>query len=278
MGQHFELSRRGTDGDFARHLAMFTEYDGKVDAFGVGGTEFYLLVNGRRYYFREAKRIRKAIRQSKVGDGNGIKHLLAPMAIKALQDHGIELKGKKALKTTAVDRYGLAKALVEAGCEMTFGDFMFALDIPIAMHKLRSVHIVAPLLLPIVTQFPYKWLYPLGAEQEKEPGHKYRRFYEEADIIAGDFLQVWAYLPDDLSGKIVITNTVTEKNVEALQKRGLYILVTSTPRLEGRSFGTNVMEAMCRCLVDKPDNEITEDDIRHVIAKAGLQPELEVLN
>jgi hypothetical protein len=278
MGQHFWLSRQGTDGDLDRCLQMYRDNDGKVDAFGVGGSEFYLWVNGRRYYFREAKQIRKAIKISKVGDGNGIKHLLAPMAIEALKEHGYELRGKKALKTTAVDRYGLAKALVDAGCDVTFGDFMFALDLPIPIRSIRGVHIMAVLLLPIMTQLPFRWLYPLGAEQEKEPSKKYSHFCEEADIIAGDFLQVWSNLPDDLSGKIIITNTTTEKNVEALQKRNLEVLVTTTPRLEGRSFGTNVIEAMCRCLIDKPDDRITEADFKDIIARVPLKPQVHFLN
>jgi hypothetical protein len=278
MGQHFWLSRQGTDGNLDRCLQMYRDNDGKVDAFGIGGSEFYLWVNGRRYYFREAKQFRKAIKISKVGDGNGIKHLLAPLAIAALKEHGYELRGKKALKTTAVDRYGLAKALVDAGCDVTFGDFMFALDLPIPIRSIRTVHIVAVLLLPIMTQLPFRWLYPLGAEQEKEPSKKYSHFYEEADIIAGDFLQVWSNLPDDLSGKIIITNTTTEKNVEELQKRNLEVLVTNTPRLEGRSFGTNVIEAMCRCLIDKPDDLITEADLKDIIARVPLKPQVHVLN
>lgn len=278
MGQHFWLSRQGTDGNLDKAVQMYREYDGKVDAFGVGGCEFYLQVRGRRYYFREIKRIREAVKISKIGDGNGLKHILEPLAIPALREHGIDLQGKKALKTTAVDRYGLAKALVDAGCEMTFGDFMFALDVPLPLHSLRSIHILAAVLLPVITQLPYKWVYPTGAEQDKPPSKKYSRFYEEVEIIAGDFMQVWSHLPDDLSGKIIITNTTTEKNVEELQKRNLHILVTTTPRLGGRSFGTNVMEAMCRCLIDKPDDQITEADFRALIARIPLKPQVHVLN
>lgn len=278
LDETFRLSRQGTDGDFDRCVELYREYDGKVDAFGVGGTEFYLWVNGRRYYFREVRRIRQAIKISKVGDGNGIKHILGPMAIEALKQHGYDLRGKKALKTTAVDRYGLAKALVDAGCDVTFGDFMFALDLPIPIRSLRTVHIVAVLLLPIMTQLPFRWLYPVGAEQEKEPSTKYSRFYEEADVIAGDFLQVWSNLPDDLSGKIIITNTTTAKNVEALQQRNLHVLVTNTPRLEGRSFGTNVIEAMCRCLIDKPDDQITATDLEDIILRVPIKPEVHILN
>ena len=278
LDETFRLSRQGTDGDFDRGVELYREYDGKVDAFGVGGTEFYLWVNGRRYYFREVRRIRQAIKISKVGDGNGVKHILGPMAIRALKQHGYDLRGKKALKTTAVDRYGLAKALVDAGCDVTFGDFMFALDLPIPIRSLRTVHIIAVLLLPIMTQLPFRWLYPVGAEQEKEPSTKYSRFYEEADVIAGDFLQVWSNLPDDLSGKIIITNTTTAKNVEALQKRNLHVLVTNTPRLEGRSFGTNVIEAMCRCLIDKPDDQITATDLEDIILRVPIKPEVHILN
>jgi hypothetical protein len=278
LGERFWLSRQGTDGDFKRYLQMYREYDGKVDAFGIGGAEFYLLVNGRRYYWRELKPVRRAIKLSRVGDGNGLKHLLAPYAIQALRERGVELRGKKALKTTAVDRYGMAKALVDAGCDVTFGDFMFALDLPIPIHSLRAVHILAAVLLPLLTNLPFSWVYPLGEEQEKEPSKKYSRFYEEADVIAGDFLQVWSNLPDDLTGKIIITNTTTARDVEELQKRNLHILVTTTPRLEGRSFGTNVMEAVCRCLVDKPDDQISDEDFVDLIERIPLKPQVHVLN
>ena len=188
------------------------------------------------------------------------------------------MRGQKALKTTAVDRYGMAKALVDAGCDVTFGDFMFALDVPIPIRSMRAVHILAVLLMPLLTNLPFSWVYPVGEEQEKEPSKKYSRFYEEADIIAGDFLQVWSYLPDDLSGKIIITNTTTARNVEELEKRNLHLLVTTTPRLEGRSFGTNVMEAVCRCLVDKPDDQITSEDFVDLIERIPLKPQVHVLN
>jgi hypothetical protein len=257
---------------------MYRDNDGKVDAFGVGGAEFYLWVNNRRYYFREIKQVRKAIKISKVGDGNGIKPILEPMAMQVLRDHGIELRGKRALKTSAVDRYGLAKALVDSGCQVTFGDFMFTLGLPIPVYSLRAVHLLAAVLLPIFTLLPFHWLYPLGKEQEKQPSKKYSYFYEQADIIAGDFIQVWSHLPDDLTGKIIITNTTTTRNVQALQKRNLHILVTTTPVLAGRSFGTNVIEAMCRCLVDKPDEQITGDDLREIIDRIPLRPQLQVLN
>ncbi len=282
LGQKIQLSRQGTNGDLKKAIELYKHFDGKVDAFGVGGLEFYLGVGERKYYFRDAKKIRKIIKISKVGDGNGIKGILAQRALLALENHlnkdGKTLKGMKALKTTAVDRYQMATALVDAGLETSFGDFAFTLGIPLKIKTLKQVHILAGLLLPIIINLPYMWFYPLGAQQEKEPENKFPSFYADADVIAGDFLQIRHHMPPDMSGKIIVTNTTTAANVEFMQKRGVKILVTTTPRLEGRSFGTNVMEGMLRCMIDKPDNEITSEDFLDLINKIPLEPNIEILN
>ena len=282
LGEKLELSRQGTNGDFDKAVELYKYYDGKVDAFGIGGTEFYLEVNNRRYYFRDIKRIRRAIKISKAGDGNGIKGILAQRAFVALEAHlnkeGKTLKGMKGLKTNAVDRYQMAVAMVNAGIDTVFGDFYFALNVPILLKSLSQVHVVARILLPFITQMPFMWFYPLGAQQDKEPENKYPHLYENAEIMAGDFMQIRHYMPPDMSGKIIVTNTTTAANVEMLQKRGVKLLVTTTPRLEGRSFGTNVMEATMRALIDKPDPEITRQDFIEIIDKIPLKPNIEVLN
>ena len=283
LDQECELSRQGTDGDFEKAVQRYYDLDGKVDAFGVGGAEFFLKVADKKYYFRDVKRIREAIRVSKVGDGNGVKGLLEKRAFTALEKHlndkeNKTLKGLPALQTTAVDRYGMGEAMVNAGLDVTFGDFMFALGMPFALKTLASVRLLAAILLPVITQLPYTWLYPLGAEQDKPPQPRWTKYYQQSQVLAGDFLQIRQYMPDDLTGKIVVTNTTTSKNVEELKKRNLHILVTVTPRLEGRSFGTNVMEATLLALMDKPQSQVTEADFLDLVERIPLMPNIEVLN
>lgn len=283
LGQECEISRRGTNGDFQKAVGLYRELDGKVDAFGAGGVEFYLQVDNKRYYFRDVKRFRDAVKVSKFGDGNGVKGLLEKRAFEYLEKYlnekeGRSLKGLPALKTTVVERYSMGKAMVEAGLDVTFGDFMFALGMPIAIHTLATARLVAAVLLPVVTQVPFSWLYPLGSEQDKPPQPKWTKYYERSQVIAGDFLQIRQYMPDDLTGKIIVTNTTTSKNVEELRQRNLHILVTVTPRLEGRSFGTNVMEATLLALMDKHQSEITQADFLDLINRIPLEPNIEVLN
>jgi len=283
LGQECELSRQGTNGDFERAVQRYADMDGKVDAFGVGGVEFYLRVGRKKYYFKDVSRIRRAIKVSKVGDGNGVKGLLERRAFQALEKHLNEkenrtLKGMPALLTTAVDRYGMGEAMADAGLNLTIGDLMFALGLPFPVKKLSTVRVIAATLLPVITRLPFTWFYALGSEQDKPPQKKWDKYYQQAQVLGGDFIQIRQYMPDDLTGKIVVTNTTTAKNVEELRKRNLHILVTVTPRLEGRSFGTNVMEATLLALMDKPQSEVTEADFVDLIDRIPLQPNIEVLN
>lgn len=283
LGQECEISRRGTNGDFEKAVALYKELDGKVDAIGAGGVEFFLQVEDKRYYFRDVKRFRSAVKISKFGDGNGVKGILEKRAFDALEKHlnqkeGRTLRGLPAMHTSVVDRYSMGKAMVEAGLDTIFGDMMFALGLPFPIRTLRQARILAAFLLPAIVQMPFSWLYPLGSEQDKPPQPKWTKYYERAQVIAGDFLQIRQYMPDDLSGKIIVTNTTTPKNVEELRKRNLHILVTVTPRLDGRSFGTNVMEATLLALMDKPQSETTPADFLDLINRIPLEPNIETLN
>jgi hypothetical protein len=282
LGQRCQLERRGTNGDLAKALQMYRDNDGKVDAFGVGGTNLYQEIAGRRYYWKDNLPIREAVRVSKIGDGNRVKSILARKAVEALERHlqreGRTLKGLPALMTTAVDRYSMAEALDLAGCRMVIGDFLFALGLPLPMRSMRTLRFAAALLMPIITRLPFRWFYSLGDEQEKEPEQRWSKYYEEAEVIAGDYLQIRDYMPQDLHGKIVVTNTTTRNDVEELRRRGLSLLATTTPRLEGRSFGTNVIEATLLALIDKPQGEITQRDLADLIERIPIEPGLEKLN
>jgi hypothetical protein len=48
--------------------------------------------------------------------------------------------------------------------------------------------------------------------------------------------------------------------------------------LEGRSFGTNVIEAALLALIDKPQEEITKQDMAELIDRIPIQPGIEKLN
>ncbi|MCL4423939.1 MAG: quinate 5-dehydrogenase [Firmicutes bacterium] len=278
LGETFRIERRGTDGDVKKAIAMIKELDGQVAAFGMGGIDLYIAAGNRRYAFREALPIARAARQSPIVDGSGLKNTLERRVIELLEkEYNIPLKGRKILLVSGMDRFGMAEALVKAGADVTFGDLIFALGVPIALKTLSGLDRLARILAPIVVQLPFKWLYPTGEKQEKT-NPKYAHYYHENEIIAGDFHFIRRYMPEDLKGKTIITNTVTSKDVEELRRRGVALLVTTTPELNGRSFGTNVMEGVLIALAKKPWKDMTPADYLNLLEKVNFRPRVEKLN
>lgn len=280
LGEEFRVERRGTDGDMRRAIRMIQELDGKVDAIGLGGIDLYLVANGRRYVIKDAKKMASAAKRTPVVDGSGLKNTLERRVIKWLDSGGVlSLKGRKVLLVSGVDRFGMAEAMFAAGCDVTMGDLMFALGIPIPIRSLRALDLLARCLLPILCQLPFQMLYPTGSRQEKATGGaKYARYFEAAEVIAGDFHYIKRYMPPTLTGKVIITNTVTKADIDLLRRAGVRTLVTTTPEIKGRSFGTNVIEAMLVALAGKQPAEMSPADYDRLLDKIGFEPRLDHLN
>ncbi len=242
------IERIGTDGNLKKAAAMLEQWDGKADAIGLGGTDLYVYVGKKRYTLRESAALVANVRRTPVLDGSGLKGSLERMLIRKLAADGrIPVAGRKVLLVCALDRFGMAEALLDAGAELIMGDLIFGLNINCPIKSLRSLSLWGSLLAPIVTRLPVSWFYPTGKEQEQKL-LRHPEYFWESDIIAGDFHYIKKFMPEKLEGKIIITNTVTAEDRQMLRDAGISTLVTTTPSLEGRSFGTNVMEAVLTAL------------------------------
>lgn len=279
LGEQFKIWRQGTDGDFKRAQALLAELDGKVDAIGLGGIDIYLYASGKRYALRDGLRLKEVVKKTPVVDGSGLKNTLEREVIRFLNKGLLPFKGRKVLMVSALDRFGMAEALAEAEAEILFGDLIFALGLDKPIRSMDELTHYAEKLLPEVSKLPIGFLYPIGRTQEKPASNgPYTRYYEEADIIAGDFHFVRKYLPEHIPGKIIITNSVTEEDLEHLRQLGVSILITTTPEFNGRSFGTNVLEAVLISMLGKSWEEVTAKDYLDLLNKLGFSPRVERLN
>jgi len=279
LGQQVSIERIGTDGDMERAAQLYKELDGEVDAFGVGGADLGALVDGNFYPFHSVKPMVRFVEKTPLVDGGGLKNTLenkTPGFLDEKIGNYIEEKGRKVFVTLGVDRWGLSKSFVEASYEIVFGDLMFALDIPIAIKSLSGLRLLAKLMIPIVTRFPFEWLYPTGEKQD-ERIPKYQKYYQWATVIAGDCHYVKRHMPDDMNGKVIVTNTTTPEDVELFKSLGVKYLVTTTPVLDGRSFGTNMMEAALVAISGK-ERPLTWEEYGDLLDQLNFEPQLQELN
>lgn len=243
LGEQVHIQRRGVDGDVEAARRLIQELDGAVDAIGLGGLDLYLQWAGRRYYFREARYLARAATRTPVVCGAGLKHTLERRSV-ALLDTSVAWRERRVLLTAAVDRFGMAEALVRHGADVRFGDLAFGLGVPLFIRSPRVLDAVARTLGPLVVQLPVKWIYSTGSAQDRSStDERYARHYRWAEVVAGDWHMIRRYAPARLDGLTILTNTTTRDDVAFLRSAGVARLVTTTPRYAGRSLATNLLDA-----------------------------------
>ena len=76
---------------------------------------------------------------------------------------------------------------------------------------------------------------------------------------------------------MIVTNTTTEEDIAFLAERGIKYLITTTPVMEGRSFGTNMLEAALVAVAGK-GRPLTNAELEEMIKQLGLAPQIQELN
>lgn len=284
LGEKISIERIGTDGDMEKAAQMYRELDGKVDAFGVGGADLGILVGGKWYPMYSVLSLTRYVTKTPVLDGTGLKHTLEAKAGPALEKGiGNKIPCRNVFVVTGVDRWGMTETFLDPKYKCIYGDMMFALGIPIPLYTINSLKTMAALLMPVAGRIPFRWIYPIGDDQDKRTP-KWDKYFDWAGIIAGDCHYITRYMPHRMENKIIVTNTTTLDDMKLFKDAGVKYVMTTTPVLDGRSFGTNMMEAAIAAAMGRtePVDYANPGDYFEVLGKIvdqiGFEPQLQELN
>lgn len=275
--KEFLVKRVGVDGDLNRFAQMFREWDGRAAVLGIGGADLYLWIDNQKYAFRQVKNLVSQAKKTPVVDGSGLKHTLERRLILVLQERGIvDFRQERVFLTMAVDRFGMAQALDGLCPNVIYGDIMFGLGLPVPIRRYQTLRLLGTILLPLITRLPFTWFYPTGPKQEdRKP--RFHKFFLWASVIAGDWHYIRRHCPDTLPGKTIITNTIRKDDLAFLKDAGVSRVITSTPEMDGETFGTNVLEGILVALLGKSPEELSPEDYEKALEEIGWEPKVFVL-
>ncbi len=277
LGEKVCIERRGTDGDMEKAAQLYKELDGQVEAFGVGGADLGLMVDHRWYPLHSVAKMVRFVKKTPIVDGTGLKNTLERRVVPFMDQHlGGDLTPRRVMITLGSDRWGMTMSFVDGGYDAVFCDLLFGLGLPWPLRSVAAVKRLAALLMPIAGRLPFHWIYPTGEKQETNTP-KFGQWYRWATVIAGDCHYIKRYMPARLDGKVICTNTTTAEDVEQFRRAGVRHLVTTTPVMEGRSFGTNMLEAALIAASGR-GRKLTYAELEATITEMGLEPNLQTLN
>lgn len=280
FGEEVHVRRIGTDGDANLARQLIAQLDGQVDAIGLGGMNLYFKVGHRTYVHRQVRDIAAAAHSTPVVDGVHLKETLERWAVTRLaEQHRDLLRHKRIFLVSGIDRFSMAEVLDSLTPHLIFGDPIFHLGLPFALHSLAQLESYARLALPALCRAPYGTMCPTGLDQHLRTPQGVR-YFDQADVIAGNYAYIRRFSPDNLHRKVILTNNLSAADIEDLRARGVKAVATLALPVnpEHPWVGANVTEAILTSFIARPPREITNDDFLELVARCDVQPQLTVLN
>lgn len=237
------IYRFGVDGDILTAKKIIKELQNEnIDAIGLGGIDLLLFIEDKYFVIRDAKMLYEQSKVKPVVDGSITKRILEPIIIQNIIQKGIIKENQKILFVSTLDRFESLKCFNNH--QVMIGDLVFALKIDKILYNVNELKDLAKVLLEDVLNLPFNLIYPVGEEQEKKDNKTcdiLRKY--DFDVVIGDFHYI-NKITNLLKGKVVITNTLTEKDIDNLKAIGIKNVITTSIFVERRSFGANVMDCL----------------------------------
>ncbi len=175
---------------------------------------------------------------------------------------------------------GLAGALERRAAELRYADpvIFFALpSVPLIGSRRTLGQADAP-TLDQLSNAPFHRIQPLPGE----PGTpRDADLFQWADILAGDIGAIRRYAPTELKRKTVIVESANEDDLADLRQRGVTIVVTMMPALDGRAelgrWSAATIEAVMVALRHDADAPLTEDTYLDLMADLDWTPAVRYL-
>jgi predicted amino acid dehydrogenase len=272
-GRSFRLVRIGTNGDLKKAEELVWQWSLKTDAIAVSGIREARAAGVFEGDVERINEVRDTTSRVPVRDGAMLADVLQEWAVRRVQ---ADLPGYFSNARVVVVGGAMQDRTIAVLREFT-GNIVFEevndqSDIPSyfkgnpvtakAAELSRSAWQATPGLLKGTVSGPATWV----------AGRLAHWAAKEADVLVGAYADLVRFGLDDLAGKTVITNAVSDERLAELAGRGVDLVVDATPQPFPFMTVTATLEAMMAALAE--GSELTPDDIVRVIQASQLEPRL----
>jgi len=280
LGQTFTIKRIGTDGDVDLAADLLAQWDKEADAICLGGLNFNYSIGSSRAILDQAKKVEKLRSQisSPVTTGERLRRVSFEWAIRHIQfQYGNSyFNHTKILFLSGLLDYPIAKVISEYTDNLTFADPIFENGIPKFLNSLSDLEMYGKGIHDILEWVPTKRLASSAAPLRMWNEYIVRKAIQKTHILVIPTYDFAEYLKgctlEELGGKTVITSTLYEDRIQFLKERGVNVIIDTTPKILEQVVGFNVLEGLIAAALDKPLNEITDDDLLEVISEQRMDP------
>jgi predicted amino acid dehydrogenase len=275
LGESFQVSRIGTDGDAKRAARLIRESRDSADAVGLGMVREHYTVGTDRFIRPETRRLEKAAGDTPVTTGAKLREIVQEWTLRTAQTElGNVFNNARVLFLSGALNYRLASVMAEFTDNLSFADPVAQFGLPGLLHSLDALELYAAGTHPILRFEGGRALIPAVTPVRFLNHLLLRRAVKSAQVVVAPYDQLAHYDREELEGKTVITSTVSDSRREELREKGVRMVLDCSIQPFKQTVGLNVVEAMVMAALDKSDRAITHDDYLEIFTDLQLRPRI----
>lgn len=273
LGHEFTVKRMGADMDTGKAWELMRRQQATADAIGLGEISDHLQVGLRTIENKETKRLLNVVTRVPVTTGATLRRLLQVRAVRQVQHQlGNYFNNNLVLFLNGMRNYDMAVALSDYTQNLFFADATFQAGSPKMLTSLEQLELFAKGSKLILSGAPGQLLETSLTSLKQK---RVAAVAADCHVIVGTFAEYKAIASNGcLEGKTLITSAVTDERMEFFKAQKVNLVIDVSPKIFDKVVGINAIEAMILATLEKPAEEVSDDDFEEILNELDLKPRL----
>lgn len=279
FGEKYRITQYSTNFDIELTEKIIKKYDGVCDVICISGLPQKIKFKKGFFIHPDTHRIRVSARFTPIVDGQIIKDVYIPYALRLFHLKNKSFMSKKRIGFySALLQKSFVEVLEELENKIVMADPYFLTKLPFNLHSSKSLDQYLKALSPVLRRMKISQSnVPTFSEADRKTNRALDEFLS-CDILVGNEANINFLNLSHLKGKTLIIDLVTESLEEKLKLAGLKEALVCFPQLSNYSkINYSILEGIVQ-LKNGTGSAVTEDDVIQMVSDLKLAPEIRTYN
>ena len=279
FGETYKITQFCTNFDIELTESIIKKYDGNCDVICVSGIPQRIKLKKGYYLHPDSYRIKTAAKYTPLVDGQIIKEVYTPYALRILH-----LKNQKFLARKKIAFYcatlqqSLVEVLEDLGNKLVMADPYFITKMPFNLHSTKSLNQYLKIIVPILNRISLKKINSLFYQTNTKKNNHILNELLSCDLFVENesTLNLLGHL--HLKGKSLIIDTLSPTLEQKLKDAGLNEVLIFLPKTTDRfAINYSILEGIIQLKIGT-GVVVNEDNVLKLLETIKMTPEIKVLN
>lgn len=278
-GETYRITQFSTNFDLDLTEDLIRKYDGVCDVICVSGLPQKIKFRKGFFLHPDVHRIKTAARETPIVDGQIIKDVYIPYALRRFY-----LKNKNFLTRKKIGFYSAAlqKAFVEVledlGNDLVMADPYFLTKLPFTLHGSKALEKYLKTIAPVLRRMKIKKSHVPSFKEENRKMNRALDEFLSCEVLVGNEANINFLNLSHLKGKTLIIDILTPLFEEKLKQAGLSEALVCLPQLTTHSrINYSILEGIIQ-LKKGQGVPVKDDDVVEMVHDLNLGPEIKKIN